>query len=44
MEKKITYGQTSDEYKTPPSILDITTSNSNFADCSSFPRLSEPPM
>lgn len=43
-KRKISYGQISDEYKTPPSITDITASNSNFADYSSFSCLSELPM
>lgn len=32
VKRKICYGQTSDEYKTPPSVLDIVRSNSKFAD------------
>ena len=36
VKRKICYGQTSDEYKTPPSILDIVRSNSKFADNFSF--------
>lgn len=40
-KKKISCGQTSEGYKTPPSILDITASNVNFADYSSFSHLPE---
>lgn len=36
VKRKICYGQTSDEYKTPPSMLDTVRSNSKFADYFSF--------